>query len=184
MTVTQYLTALAANTQATLNLVRPYSLAALTFRAAGECSIADLLEHIYLVDGRTLQLLGRASTQIAPMREIYGNETLRRILLDFTEKPRLTPSETTELRERATTYADFEQRFVAQRRQLCAQLADGQLVISNQAHKHAYLGEMTIMDWLYYLLHHTSRHLHDIAEVARLLPPSLSQRQLWPAAQP
>jgi len=175
MTVAQYLTALAANTQATLDLVRPYSPAALAFRAAEECSIADLLEHIYLSDGRTLQRLGRESGQVAPIKEIYGDENLRRILLDFTEKPRLTETETTELQGLVTTYADFERRFLAQRRQFSAQLANGKLLISNQAHKHVYLGEMTVMDWLYYLLHHTTRHLHDIEEVARLLPPLLAQ---------
>jgi uncharacterized damage-inducible protein DinB len=181
MTVAHYLTALAANTQTMLELVRPYSPAELAFRPAGEeCSMADLLEHVCLSETRTVQLLALPSAQIAPVREIYGDAMLRQILLSYTDKPRLTSPETAELQGSVTSYAAFERRFVAQRQQLSTQLASGRLVVSNQAHKHAYLGEMTLMDWLYYLVHHASHHHHDIRELAQLLPARLQQRA-WAA---
>ncbi|MGI4835780.1 MAG: DinB family protein [Janthinobacterium lividum] len=174
MTVPQYLAALAANTQTALTLARQYSPAELAFRPVGDCSIADLLEHICLSDDRTLRLLGCSSGLVAPISEVYGDKNLRKILVDFKEKPRLTESETAELKGLAT-HAAFERCFLAQRQQLSTQLASGQLVISNRAYRHAYLGEMTSTDWLYYLLHHTTRHLNDIREVAQLLPPTLAQ---------
>ncbi|NML64118.1 DinB family protein [Hymenobacter sp. RP-2-7] len=174
MTVPQYLAALAANTQTTINLARQYSPAELSFRSADDCSIADLLEHICLVDGRTLHLLSSQSGPVAPIKEIYGDKNLHRILVDYKELPRLTELETAALTGLATTPAAFERCFLAQRQQLDSQLASGQLLITNQAHKHPYLGEMTVTDWLYYLLHHTTRHLHDIREVAQQLPPALN----------
>ena len=42
-----------------------------------------------------------------------------------------------------------------------------QLVIDNRVHKHPSLGEMTVSDWLWFMIRHTERHLEQVKEVIR-----------------
>lgn len=59
----------------------------------------------------------------------------------------------------------FKKRFQEQRKELKEDIENGKLIIDNRTRKHPRLGEMTVSDWLYFLISHTERHVEQIGEL-------------------
>jgi len=57
------------------------------------------------------------------------------------------------------TLADFNSAFIIIRNSIEKNLTTENLKIDNRIHNHFLLGEMTITDWLNFILFHTERHL-------------------------
>jgi hypothetical protein len=47
-----------------------------------------------------------------------------------------------------------------------AAVEPGEIAFDGQTWPHPYLGEMTKLDWLHFLIAHTDRHLAQIGEIA------------------
>ncbi len=164
MDIYQYLTALNANTDSLLELVGKYSADKILFKNPEECSIADLLEHICISDERTISLLQSKSVYIAETSELYGDEKLKKIVVDYKGGPRITENEIKELRGAIKDFSSFEKVFSFQRNRLNDSLKSGQITITNQTYEHLYLKTMTVSDWLKYVIYHTTRHINDIKD--------------------
>jgi hypothetical protein len=166
MNIPKYLSDLKTNTEEVLNTVRIYSSQELVFRKEGECSIADLLEHICISESRTIALLKSESTEIAPSTELYGDEKLKKIVVEYKGGPKITEVEIKELEGVIPDYLCFEKAFLNNRNSLSNLLSSGQISISNKTYKHQYLGAMTVTDWLKYIIYHATRHLNDVRDSA------------------
>jgi uncharacterized damage-inducible protein DinB len=164
MNVTNYLASLNANTEDILKSVRAYSTDELIFRKEGACSIADLLEHICISESRTLALLQSESTEFAPTNELYGDEKLKKIVVEYKGGPKITEIEINELEGTVTDFLSFEKAFLENRHALSDLLSSGQIPISNKTYKHQYLGAMTVTDWLTYIIYHACRHMNDVRD--------------------
>jgi anion-transporting ArsA/GET3 family ATPase len=164
MNLNNYLTDLNDNTQSVVKVVSEFSSDEMMFKNGGDCSIADILEHICISDNRTLYLLRSESNEISPTNELYGDEKLKKIVVDYKGGPRITETEIKELKGIVTDFSSFEKEFMKTRAQLLNALKTGEITISNKAYKHLYLGGMTVTDWLKYIIYHTTRHLNDIKE--------------------
>jgi uncharacterized damage-inducible protein DinB len=164
MNVIKYLTDLKTNTEDVLDSVRTYSTDELVFRKEGVCSIADLLEHICISESRTLALLKSESTEFAPTNELYGDEKLKKIVVDYKGGPKITEIEINELEGAVTDFSSFEKAFLKSRNSLIDLLSSGQIRVSNKTYKHQYLGAMTVTDWLKYIIYHATRHLNDVKD--------------------
>jgi hypothetical protein len=164
MNINQYLEELNTNTTTTLELVGSYSTEALVFKNEGECSIADILEHICISDNRTIFLLKSTADNVAEVSELYGEEKLKKIVVDYKGGPKITENEIKELQGAITDFSSFEHLFLQQRNLLYDALKSGEITISNNTYKHLYLGNMTVTDWLRYLIFHTNRHMNDVKD--------------------
>ena len=127
-----------------------------------EC--ATILEHIYLTDKIVIAIINRPTEKLHTDEEFIGNEKLKRWLVEKQAKKVKAP-EMLEPKGDLKDVATFEKVFLAQRNLLKHQIEKGEIVIDNRIHKHPMLGEMTISDWLYFLIHHTQRHLEQAKEL-------------------
>jgi hypothetical protein len=164
MDIKQYLKSLNASTLSTLELVKNYSPQQLLFKKEGECSVADILEHICISDERTIALLKTPSDIISPAAELYGDDKLKKIVVDYKGGPKITETEIKELTGSITDFSSFEKVFLMQRSSLHNSLQSGEIKISNRIYPHLYLKDMTVTDWLKYLVYHTTRHLNDVKD--------------------
>jgi hypothetical protein len=164
MDIKQYLKCLNASTHSALELVKNYSTEELLFKQEGECSIANILEHICISDERTITLLKTESNNIAATGELYGDEGLKKIVADHTGWPKITAGEMLELKGSIIDFSSFEKVFLMQRSSLHNSLQSGEIIISNKIYPHLYLKDMTVTDWLKYLVYHTIRRLNDVKD--------------------
>ena len=164
MNLNTYLTDLNDNTQSVLKVVSEFSSDEMIFKNGADCSIADILEHICISDNRTFDLLRSETDEISPTDELYGDEKLKKIVVDYKGGPRITETEIKELKGIIVDFSSFEKEFLKNRIQLLNALKSGEIIISNKTHKHLYLGDMTVTDWLKYIIYHTTRHLNDVKE--------------------
>jgi hypothetical protein len=164
MDIKQYLKCLNASTHSALELVKNYSTEELLFKQEGEYSIADILEHICISDERTIALLKTESNNIAATGELYGDEKLKKIVVDHTAGAKITAIEIQELKGSIIDFSSFEKVFLMQRSSLHNSLQSGEIKISNKIYPHLYLKDMTVTDWLKYLVYHTIYHLNDMKE--------------------
>ncbi|RFM26509.1 DinB family protein [Deminuibacter soli] len=162
MDLNHYLAELDNNTRNTLDIVDKYSATELLFKEEETCSIADLLEHICISDNRTINLLKSDTTSVAATEELYGDARLQQIVVDYQGGPKITETELRELQGAVTDYSSFEAIFTPQREALKQALLSGEIAITHKTYPHQYLGDMTVTDWLKYIIYHTNRHLNDI----------------------
>jgi hypothetical protein len=123
----------------------------------------QLLEHITLVDSSVIRRLQSASE--APAEEIVpaGAERLHRIIVTLRNRKVEAP-EALHPRGSLKTVEEFEAKFTAQREQLKTELKDGSIKMSNKALAHVILGDITISDWLLFMIYHAERHLEQLRE--------------------
>ena len=164
MDINKFLKDLNSNTDSVIELISKYSIDELAFKNQGECSIAEILEHICISDDRTYSLLKGESENISSIKEIYGDEKLKQIVVDYKGGPKITETEIKELKGTISDFLSFEKVFLEQRNLIYYGLKNGEIPISNKTYKHLYLGDMTVTDWLKYILYHTTRHINDIKD--------------------
>lgn len=54
---------------------------------------------------------------------------------------------------------------VGQRNTWKSALLTDKIIIDNRVHKHPFLGEMTIYDWINFTIYHTQRHIEQMKEI-------------------
>ena len=154
----EYFAALDNNTNTVLQLAKDCTTAQLHQCENGKWSVLQILEHIYLTDKIIIAIISRPTEKWHHNEEFIGNEKLKRWLVD--EQPmKVKAPEILEPKGDLKDVANFEKIFLTQRNLLKQQIEKGEIMVDNRLHKHPMLGEMTISDWLYFLIHHTQRHL-------------------------
>src|SRR5690606_22985695 len=110
------------------------------------------------------KLLLRSTDSRVEKDKIFGDERLRYLVVDKRNRKVkspdiLLPTGIFQTKE------DFEQRFSQQRNHLKEILLAGEVLIDNRSHQQPYSGDMIIEDCLYFIIHHTGRHLEQIKEL-------------------
>ncbi|MGE5106905.1 MAG: DinB family protein [Sphingobacteriales bacterium] len=159
-----YIRILDQNSSDTLQLAKSFSPAQLSSRKKSEWSIMQILEHLCIVDKICYVIISRPSDKIAETNEIIGNHQLKVLVADQRDKKVESP-EILRPRGTITDVPVFEKIFLQQRNLLKEDILAGKIIIDNRIHQHSFLGEMTISDWLNFIVHHTQRHLEQIKEV-------------------
>ena len=152
------------NTQELLKIVMACSPEKLAYHKPNTWSILQILEHITIADTIVFFLLREPSEATSDSGEIYGNEKLKKIVVDFRTRKKVEAPVSLQPQGKFTEISAFEKTFLRGRNLLKHDLASGKIKVSNSTHKHPYLGEMTISDWLNFILHHTQRHMEQIKE--------------------
>ncbi len=164
MNTQHYFAALDENTNHVLQLTKSCTTVQLSQSENEKWTVLQILEHIYLTDKIVIAIINRPSEKLHTNEEFIGNEKLKRWLVE----KQTTKVKAPEMLEPKGTWSDvasFEKAFLAQRNLLKQQIEKGEIVVDNRIHKHPMLGEMTISDWLYFLIHHTQRHLEQAKKI-------------------
>jgi hypothetical protein len=167
MTMAIFIEQLDKNTNDTLEIAKSCSPSELTFKQDGKWSILEILEHIYMTDRIIHVIVSRPSNNLNHTQEIIGNEKIRKIMVDLRGDKIVSPER---LKPKGDIHdvATFEKTFFQQRELLKQEIRAGKIVIDNRIHMHLFLGEMTISDWLNFIVHHTYRHLEQIKDILAL----------------
>lgn len=126
-------------------------------------SILEIAEHVVLTEIIVMKLLNRVSNATSEQNEIYGKEKLHRLIVNLRAKKVQAP-DSLHPKGRINSGSLFLDELKVLHEQLKENLRSNKIVIDNTIHKHPYLGEMTVSDWLYFISAHGRRHLFQMKE--------------------
>lgn len=159
MDIPTYINTLNSNTDSLLKLICSCPPDKLNSTKNGQWSILQIAEHICLTDEMIHSMLLSHTDSVHEKEEIIGDEKLKKILVGGRSHKVLSPGALIP-KGSVKDYDTFKELLTMQRAAIVQNLQEGVLVVDNRAFKHPFLGEMTISDWLYFIIHHTQRH-HD-----------------------
>ena len=128
-------------------------------------SVLEILEHVYLSDKVIYKMIQEPSSELADVLEIMGTAKLEHILVKGRAQKAKAPDFLIP-EGRFTNIESFKRDFSNQRNAIQNDLMYEAVIIDQRVHKHFALGELTIMDWLNFIVHHTERHILQIKEAS------------------
>lgn len=164
MNVDQYFLELDANTAEVLQVLREVKGHETPAPQGQAWRPLQVAEHILLTETLVRNLLTRPSDIIHDSTEIMGQEKMRRILVDLRDRKVKAPA-SLEPTGQFTSSQMAADAVLHSRTELKADLLEGRIQVSNAVYKHPMLGEMTVRDWLYFVIHHSQRHLLQLREL-------------------
>ena len=164
MTIEGYLKKLDAHTYSTIRCIENIPADYFLIKFENKWGILENLEHIYLTEKLVFFIVSRSTENTSNQAEIVGDEKLERVILGLRKK-RIDAPDRLKPKGELTTLNGFKELFVLNRNNLKEGIASGKIVIDNRIQKHPILGDMTITDWLNFILHHTQRHLEQIKDI-------------------
>lgn len=159
----KYINNLEQNTDKLLDTVKDYPIEKLTNRNGSEWSILEILEHIYLTDKVIYSLVAKPSESKSETNEIVGRNKLENILVEQRSQKQQSP-DLLKPKGNFKNLNDFNSALTTLRATIKNSISTGVIQLDNRIHNHFILGEMTITDWLNFILFHTERHLQQIKE--------------------
>ncbi|RYY90933.1 MAG: DinB family protein [Chitinophagaceae bacterium] len=136
---------------------------ALQHTTEGKWSPLQALEHIFLTEQLVIGLVQRPSELQHDAETVHGDSKIHHLVVNKREFKREAP-ERLQPAGRFSDLASFETAFHAQRQALREALQHSTIVCDKRMFPHPALGNMTVADWLYFLAHHTQRHLEQLKE--------------------
>lgn len=133
-------------------------------KADGKWSILEIFEHLLLTERSVHRLLLKKAEKQHSSQTMLGSAKIKRMLLDrrsvkITAPPYLVPTG-------IFTHIDaFTSAFLAERNGLIDDLKTGRILVDNSIFNHPVLGELTITDWIDFVIAHTERHMLQIQEM-------------------
>lgn len=159
-----YLEDLEKNTEEQLALIRSLSEKEKAFRPLNGWSILEVLEHILTTERVVLMMLSRPSANSGSSLSAVGDPYLQAFMKDRINRKFKAP-EGLEPKGRLKDFDQFQSSFTEQRNKLRDQLTSGSLKVDERYFKHLILGEMSVSDWLFFIIRHNQRHIDQIVEI-------------------
>lgn len=171
MNIAIFIDSLDKNTGALLDSVTSLSEKELFYKHDERWCTMEILEHIYITDRLIMKIISGPSEQSHSDGVIIGDDKMKRIVVEkrhvkITAPDTLLPTGT------ISSLADFDEKFKQQRDLLKTNLLQGETVVDNRIYKHPVIGDMTVADWLHFMIRHTERHMLQIQENKGHYPPS------------
>ncbi len=164
MDIKGYIVMLNRNTKELLELVKGRDEAVTIKPSTGSWSVLQILEHLLLSENHVYKLIMEPSEKLADGSELKGVERLERLMVDMRGRKARAPS-FLEPKGAVKTLEDFKSEFLRVRTRLEMALETGIVVVDERIHSHPLLGEMTVSDWLHFLISHARRHMEQIREI-------------------
>ncbi len=161
MDIAKYIHDLNQNTTETIQSARNFPAAQLHVSSGNKWNVIQMLEHICLVDKISHAIISRPPDKMVSSSEILGDEKIYKLVVEQKDTSIMTPAilqPQGEIRDLAI----FENVFVSQRNELKKDIQTQKFRIDNRVYNHVLLGELTISDWLYFIIRHTQRHINQI----------------------
>lgn len=162
--LTNYTAVLDQNTKELHALVKSLSDEESAFRPTRGWNILEVLEHILVTERAVLIMLARSSTLRGSSLTVVGDAFLQNFLKDRMNRKYKAP-EGLEPKGRIKTSEQFLVELNGQREKLKQNLLTGTIKVDERQFKHLILGEMSVSDWLFFIIRHCERHLDQILEI-------------------
>lgn len=163
MDLPAYLDLLGRTEEETLAVAARFGDAELQQPPASGWSALQVLEHCCLTEALVMGLLQRPSAEHHDGDTVHGADKLHHLVVNK-RAIRIQAPERLHPKGALADCAAFETRFRAQRQALRDALEGGTLAADNRLYPHPVLGNLTAVDWLYFLVYHTQRHVEQLKE--------------------
>ena len=161
--ITTYRTNLNSNLQQFVQFFSTVDAEAMQFKIDNEWNLLEILEHVLLTEKTVLKTLAEGSESFSNYIEVLGYDKLRRVMIDYRHKKVKAPPHV-----EPGTLALSAQNLLLElqngRNILIEDLQSARLIMGAEVHMHPMLGEMTVVDWLNFLLLHSERHLLQLQD--------------------
>lgn len=127
----------------------------------GRWSILEIFEHIYLTEKIVHKLLLKEAIKENEYEEILGRAKLKKMLVNGRSYKIIAPAYLTPLGSFENLNLFFNE-FSRERNTLIQDVRLGKIVMDNRVHNHPVLGDMTMSDWINFLIYHSIRHLEQV----------------------
>lgn len=164
MNIENYIQKLDSNQNELFTVLALCSTENLTIKENDKWNILEILEHILITERALLLMILKSSHQLSVDPEIIGDEKLRTILVENSYQKWLSP-ENFHPKGKLKSIDDFRIAILKHRENFKNQLLLGNLMIDNRKFEHPYLGFMTVIDWLNFIIYHTERHFKQIKDL-------------------
>lgn len=164
MDLDAYVRELDASTEVVRTFAKGCSAEQLAAAKPGGWTVLQVLEHILLTERLITTIVGRPSERMSPEEELVGAGKIHHLTVVRRDRKVQAP----EVLQPQSTLRDtvmFEESFVSQRQKLKESLRSGAIVVDHRLHRHPVFGDMSIADWLHFLIGHTQRHLDQMREI-------------------
>lgn len=152
------------NTEAEISaLLRSCSHIELTKKQGINWSILEIIEHIFITESVICEIIQGPSLYINESKEIIGRDKLNETLL-VQRNNKIQTLESLKPKGILKNIETAERHFWESRKKMKDDLETGRISIDKKVFKHPYLGNMTICDWLNFLVCHTQRHIEQIKD--------------------
>lgn len=161
MDTQHYFELLAANTKELVNRLENYNSDALRFKQANEWSILEIAEHIAITDSMVLGILQSDSQRDHEADERFGSARLEKMLVTMRNR-KVTAPNALEPRGQMLETTQLVSAVSATRTVLRDSILNGAIQPGPKVYPHPVMGDLTVNDWLYFIVHHTERHLQQM----------------------
>lgn len=155
--ITTYRANLNSNLQQFVQFFSTVDEEAKYFKIDNEWSLIEILEHVLLTEKMVLKTLSKGSERFSNYLEVLGYDKLRKVMIDYRHKKVKAPP-FVEPGTLALSAQNLLLELQAGRGILIEDLQSARLIMGAEVHMHPMLGEMTVVDWLNFLLLHSERH--------------------------
>ncbi len=147
----------------TQNLKNPEQL---FYQTARGWNGIQILEHIYLTDSLIAELITQSPEGIADSLNFFGENRLKQLLVEE-QVPVKSPVFLIP-RNKITTLKEFNEKFNIIRQQFRKSVLDNEHLNNKRFYRHPLMGEMTLSDWLLFIVFHTQRHMQQLDRLMQI----------------
>jgi hypothetical protein len=162
MKAEEYIERLDENTSMLVSVLKSCTPIQLVYKKdAATWSALEIAEHILIAEKLVYMVLKRPSHRTSEKEEIYGPKKLFHILIELGDR-RFDAPQTLMPKGKLESVASFESQLRQMREKEKEALLSGSMVIDSRTYSHPLLGEMTVTDWLNFIILHAERHLQQM----------------------
>ena len=161
---------LKANTVSLFNSFTTLTPAQVEFKPSSTSwSVLECVEHIFLVDEAISKSISKVATEKIEndKTELLGEGKINHVLVNKREQKVQSPAFAVPM-GRFKTIEEAKQNINATIDKIIHHIDTNKIEEETLTIKHPRLGEMTKMDWIHFLIHHTNRHILQIEDVKKL----------------
>ena len=174
MNLDKYLTELDQNTNKLISQISEYSKGTLESKSEHGWSVMEILEHLFLTDEYVYNLLSQPSSQKAKSGKIIGHKFLMKELMVGNKIILSKSPDNLSPRGSFENLSAFIFAYALIRKKITQDLTSQTIVFDNRTYRHPILGNLTVADWLYFIMYHTDRHMLQINNIIQNTCPQLS----------
>ncbi|MFT5337928.1 MAG: hypothetical protein ACJAY8_001475 [Sphingobacteriales bacterium] len=126
-------------------------------------SVLEIVEHLFLTEKVVMKVI-QTEGEITDTEELFGDGKMEHLLLNKREVKIDAPA-FVKPRGLFSTMEEALDAWKTQRDYLVQRISKEKIKADKRAFKHPFLGDMTVADWLYLIVHHSRRHQLQIEEM-------------------
>ncbi|BDD05353.1 DinB family protein [Aureibacter tunicatorum] len=161
MNIDNWTSKLNENTNSILNLLKDSSEEECSFKTKGSWCILEILEHLERTDLAILKFLSSPSNKKNETSEKFGDSKMSHVVYDKKDIKNPSPEIVKPL-GKYKTLSEAIEGLIQSRNAIKQAIKNNKLHLDFEMYLHPVFGYITGNDWLYFLYHHSRRHLDQI----------------------